>query len=97
MNCFIQEKSQNLPVPPGRVKLYRCAFYNFTAEEGNRTGGWSYRGIKTEIISTSEVRCNAHHLTSFAVLVSIVPDRGDPVSIDVLWFKFLQLAMNNYI
>ena len=75
-------KSHSLSVPPGKVKQFRCAFFNFTAEEGNQTGGWSYRGVETDVINTSHVRCIASHLTSFVVLVSIVPSVGEPVSND---------------
>ena len=82
-------KSQSLPVPPGMVKQFRCAFFNFTAEEGNRTGGWSYRGVETDVINTTHVRCNASHLTSFVVLVSIVPSVGEPVSGDIVLYKLL--------
>ena len=82
-------KSQSLPVPPGKVKQFRCAFFNFEAEEGNQTGGWSYSGVETHVINSTHVRCIASHLTSFAVLVSIVPSVGEPsvgepVSDDVL-------------
>ena len=77
-------KSQSLPVPPGKVKQFRCAFFNFEAEEDNQTGRWSYSGVETHVINTTHVRCIASHLTSFAVLVSIVPSVGEPVSGDVL-------------
>jgi len=77
---LLQVKSQSLPVPPWMVKQFRCAFFNFTAEEGNRTGGWSYRGVETDVINTTHVRCIASHLTSFVVLVSFVPSVGEPVS-----------------
>ena len=73
-------KSKGLPVPPGKVKQFRCAFFNFKAEEGNQTGGWSYRGVETDVVNTSHVRCIASHLTSFVVLVSIVPSAVEPVS-----------------
>ena len=90
LNCLLQVKSHSLSVPPGKVKQFRCAFFNFTAEEGNQTGGWSYRGVETHVINTTHVRCNASHLTSFVVLVSIVPSVGEPVSDDVLLiFKIL--------
>ena len=69
---------QNITVPARRRKLFRCAFFNFTGG-ANRTGGWSYRGVKTEVINDTHVRCNASHLTSFVVLVSIVPT-DEPVS-----------------
>ena len=76
---LLQERAQNLTVPSGRVKQFRCAFFNFTGG-ANQTGGWSYRGVETEVINDTHVRCNASHLTSFVVLVSIVPAVGDPVS-----------------
>ena len=68
-----QEEVENITAPPGSVKQMHCAFFNFTGGAGG-TGGWSYRGVKTEVINGSLVRCNASHLTSFAVLVRIVPD-----------------------
>ena len=80
---FLQKKSQSIPVPPGKVKQFRCAFFIFPAEEANQTGGWSYRGVETEVINTTHVQCNASHLTSFVVLVSIV-SAGEPVSVNVL-------------
>ena len=87
-------KSQSLPVPPGMVKKFRCAFFNFSAEVGNQTGGWSYRGVETHVINTTHVRCNASHLTSFAVLVSIVPSVGEPVSDDVWTAKLDRKCMS---
>ena len=78
-----QERAQNLTVPSGKVKQFRCAFFNFTGGT-NQTGGWSYRGVETEVINNTHVRCSASHLTSFVVLVSIVPTVGDPVS---NWFS----------
>ena len=69
---IVQEQATNLTVPPGRRKQFRCAFFNFTGG-ANRTGGWSYSGVQTEVINDTHVRCNAAHLTSFVVLVSIVP------------------------
>ena len=86
-------KSQSLPVPPGMVKKFRCAFFNFSAEVGNQTGGWSYRGVETHVINTTHVRCNASHLTSFVVLVSIVPSVGEPVSGDVWTAKLDRKCM----
>ena len=59
-------------VPTGKMKLFRCAFFNFTGG-ANQTGGWSYRGLTTEVINDTHVLCKASHLTSFVVLVSIVP------------------------
>ena len=64
------------------MKQFRCAFFNFSAEGSNQTGGWSYSGVETEVINNTHVRCNAAHLTSFVVLVSIVDSVGDPVSVD---------------
>ena len=84
-HCFYfyllpQVRSQSLVVPPGMVQQFHCAFFNFTAEEGNQTGGWSYRGVETDVINTTHVRCIASHLTSFVVLVSFVSSVGEPVS-----------------
>ena len=76
-------KSQSLPVPPGKVKQFRCAFFNFSAEGSNQTGGWSYSGVETEVINNTHAHCNSAHLTSFVVLVSIVDSVGEePVSVD---------------
>ena len=74
-----------MSVPSGSVRQFRCAFFNFTGG-ANRTGGWSYRGVKTEVINDTHVRCNASHLTSFAVLVSIVPAE-DTVSVTIYSLK----------
>ena len=91
-------KSHSLSVPPGKVKQFRCAFFNFTAEEANQTGGWSYRGVETHVINTTHVRCMASHLTSFVVLVSIVPSVGEPVSgIVLLIFNILLHCMPIHI
>ena len=77
----VQEKSQSLPVPSGKVKQFSCAFFNYSAQGANQTiGGWSYRGVETDVINSTHVRCIASHLTSFVVLVSIVPSVGEPVS-----------------
>ena len=84
-------KSQSLPVPAGKMKQFRCAFFNFEAEEGNQTGRWSYSGVETHVINTTHVRCIASHLTSFAVLVSIVPSVEEPVSGDVLPIFYILL------
>ena len=84
IDLLLQTKSQSLPVPPGMVKQFRCAFFNFTAEEANWTGGWSYSGVETHVINITHVRCIASHLTSFVVLVSIVPSVGEPVSDKIL-------------
>ena len=79
---LVQNKSQSLPVPPGKMKHFHCAFFNFSAEGANQTGGWSNSGVETDAIYVTHVRCIASHLTSFVVLVSIVPSVGDPVSSD---------------
>ena len=70
-----------MSVPTGSVRQFRCAFFNSTGG-ANRTGGWSYRGVKTEVINDTHVHCNASHLTSFVVLVSIVPAE-DTVSVTI--------------
>ena len=78
----MQETATTLTAPPGRMKEYRCAFFNFSGGP-NGTGGWSYRGVETQVINATHVRCNAAHLTSFVVLVSIVP-AGDTVSVNIV-------------
>ena len=77
---LLKEKAQNLSVPSGRVKRFRCAFFNFSGGT-DQTGGWSYRGLETEIINDTHIRCSASHLTTFVVLVSIIPAVRDPVSV----------------
>ena len=84
LNLLLQVKSQSLTVPYGKVKQFRCAFFNFSAEGANQTGRWSYRGVETDVINITHVRCLASHLTSFVVLVSIVPSVVEPVSGNVL-------------
>ena len=76
---FLQEEVRNLAVPAGRRKKLLCAFFNFTGGV-KTTGGWSFRGVNTMVINDTHVQCNASHLTSFAVLVSIVPAVEDSVS-----------------
>ena len=71
---------RNITVPLGRRKQFRCAFFNFTGG-ANGTGGWSYSGVQAEVINETHVRCNAAHLTSFVVLVSIVPAGEESVSV----------------
>ena len=71
----MQEKARSLTVPMGKMKHIRCAFFNFTGGD-NGTGGWSYRGVTTEVINDTHVGCHTSHLTSFVVLVSIVPDNS---------------------
>ena len=82
----MQERAKQLTVSTGSKKQFRCAFFNFTGG-ANGTGGWSYRGVQTEVINETHVHCNAAHLTSFVVLVSIVPsdnnDLGEPVSLGI--------------
>ena len=80
INRLLKEKAQNLSVPSGRVKRFRCAFFNFSGGT-DQTGGWSYRGLETEIINDTHIRCSASHLTTFVVLVSIIPTVRDPVSV----------------
>ena len=72
LTIIMQEEIRIMSVSPGSEKQFRCAFFNFTGG-ANRTGGWSYSGVQTEVINETHVRCNAAHLTSFVVLVSIVP------------------------
>ena len=68
-----------MAVPTGRVKVFHCAFFNHTGAV-NATGAWSYRGMRFEGFNGTHVHCKASHLTSFAVLVSIVPSE-DLVSV----------------
>ena len=75
-----QERVNNLTVPIGRRKLFRCAFFNFKGG-ANATGAWSYSGVKTIVINDTHVSCNSSHLTSFVVLVSVVDDPGSTVSL----------------
>ena len=93
MYRLLKEKAKTLSVPPGRVKRFRCAFFNFSGGT-NQTGGWSYRGVKTEIINNTHIRCNASHLTTFVVLVSIIPAVRDPVSGNVPFVRIERHAAN---
>ena len=77
-----QEEVRDLTIPAGRVKQLQCAFFNFTGG-ANRTGAWSYRGVKTTAINDTHVHCTASHLTSFVVLVSIIP-ANESVSLNYL-------------
>ena len=78
----MKKKAQELPVPPGRVKQFRCAFFNFSGG-AEQTGAWSYRGVDTVIINETQVQCTSSHLTSFVVLVMTVP-APQPVSFCML-------------
>ena len=69
---IIQEEAIKASVPTGRVKQFRCAFFNFTGAP-NGTGSWSSKGLTSAVFNGTHVQCNASHLTSFVVLVSIVP------------------------
>ena len=91
----MQEKAVNLKLFAGRRKQFRCAFFTGGA---NRTGGWSYRGLKTQVINDTHVQCQANHLATFAVLVSIVP-REKSVSIDLyeLQIENFTTIMHNII
>ena len=81
----MQVETERLAMTSVRGEELKCTFFNYSAQGANQTtGGWSYRGVITDVINTTHVRCIASHLTSFAVLVSIVPSVGEPVSGDVL-------------
>ena len=82
-----QEEAINATVPAGSVKMFHCAFFNYTGA-ANRTGAWSYRGMRFEMFNGTHVQCKASHLTSFVVLVSIVPSE-DLVSVCSLNWKFI--------
>ncbi len=78
-NFCMQKEAQDLQVPSGRVKQFRCAFFNFSGG-AEQTGAWSYRGVETVIINETQVQCTSSHLTSFVVLVMTVPAATQPVS-----------------
>ena len=79
----MQVKTERLAMTPVRGEKLKCAFFNYSAQGANQTtGGWSYRGVDTDAINTTHVRCIASHLTTFAVLVSVAPTVGDTVSGD---------------
>ena len=92
----MQEEVINATVPAGRVKIFHCAFFNYTGA-ANRTGAWSYRGMRFEMFNGTHVQCKASHLTSFVVLVSIVPSE-DLVSMRdfnlsfILSFQYIPFA-----
>ena len=79
----MQVETERLAMTPVRGEKLKCVFFNYSAQGANQTtGGWSYRGVITDVINTTHVRCIASHLTTFAVLVGIAPTVGDTVSDD---------------
>ena len=69
---YHQENAQNITVGPLEKKEVRCAFWDF-ADGKNGSGGWSFDGIETVFDNGTHVQCTSKHLTSFVVLVSVVP------------------------
>ena len=69
---YHQENAQDIAVGPLEKKEIKCAFWNFTGGR-NGSGEWSLDGIKKVFDNGTHVRCASKHLTSFLVLVSIVP------------------------
>ena len=69
---YHQENVQNITVGPREKKEVQCAFWDF-AEGRNGSGGWSFDGIEKVFDNGTHVRCTSKHLTSFVVLVSVVP------------------------
>ena len=64
---------------------FRCAFFNFTGG-ANLNGAWSYRGVETEVINSTHVRCNSSHLTTFVVLANVIavsPVSSNPISLNI--------------
>ena len=96
----MQERAKQLTVSSGREKQFRCAFFNFTGG-ANGTGGWSYSGVQTEVINKTHVCCNAAHLTSLVVLVSIIPRDNDfgesPVSLYIIieWNLYVMFVLDD--
>ena len=89
MHYIIKEKAQNLPLLPGSVKHFQCAFFNASGGP-NQTVGWCYSGIKTEIINDTHIRCSASHLTTFVILVSLIPAAEEnPVSLNTCCTYYL--------
>ena len=89
MHCIIKEKAQNLSLVPGSMKYFQCAFFNASGGP-NQTGGWFYSGLKTEIINDTHVRCSASHLTTFVILVSLIPEAEEnPVSLNTCCTYYL--------
>ena len=68
----MKTKGKDHPVPPGRAKQYRCAFFDYNGGP-QQTGGWSNMGIETVTVNSTHVRCISSHLTPFVVLVTTVP------------------------
>ena len=89
MHYIIKEKAQNLSLLPGSVKHFQCAFFNASGGP-NQTGGWCYSGLKTEIINDTHIRCSASHLTTFVILVSLIPEEEEnPVSLNTCCTYYL--------
>ena len=69
---YHQENAKNITVGSREQKKIKCAFWNF-ADGRNGSGGWSFDGIEKVFDNGTHVRCASKHLTSFVVLVSVVP------------------------
>nr|WNS50025.1 adhesion G protein-coupled receptor L3-like protein [Halisarca dujardinii] len=52
----------------------RCAAWNFTGGPEGK-GGWSFAGIEVVSYNRTAIECTSSHLTSFCVLVSVVPPK----------------------
>ena len=79
---YHQENAQNITVGPLEKKEVKCAFWNFTGGR-NGSGAWSFDGIDTVFDNGTHVQCASKHLTSFVVLVSVVPI-DDVVEVNLL-------------
>ena len=69
---YQQENAKNITVGPLEKKEVKCAFWNFTGGR-NGSGGWLFEGIEKVFDNGTHIRCASKHLTSFVVLVSVVP------------------------
>ena len=74
------ENAQNITIGPREQKEVRCAFWDFAGGR-NGSGGWSFDGIEKVLDNGTHVQCTSKHLTSFVVLVSVVPV---PVEVSLL-------------
>jgi hypothetical protein len=74
---LLQGDDKNVEAGPNEQIEIKCAAWNFTGGP-NGTGGWSFDGIEVVSVNDTHVECTSKHLTSFIVLVSVVPLEGPP-------------------
>ena len=91
---YHQENAQNITVGPLEKKEVKCAFWNFTGGR-NGFGAWSFDGINTVFENGTHVRCASKHVTSFVVLVSIVPI--DEVNLLPVHMQYTYMICTNHV